>query len=216
MLSLCIGQVQLDKLPYQGHYRENCKTVMQNLPVQPFGSVDALLHSLPSDGVMRSHYPGFHDIRTAPTTRLAEETHVATVVGQLVAVKFEDARQPGGDNDFHLIIGSSTGAYMNMEVSGLPRSGDPNHRFQDVRQQLLAILMAAHISPNTRYQKPTSQLLVRVTGSLYFDGDHEADSIGPEGFRPRTVWEIHPVQDIRLAQGPLLSGNSMGRAKRIP
>jgi len=174
---------------------------MQSLAPKAFPSIDALLQSLPSDDAMRTRYSGFHNIQTAPAKRVQEEKLVVTVVGQLVAVKFEDARQPGGDNDFHLIVASSGGHFMNMEVSGLPRAGDPEHQFQSVRSQLLSILRTVGISPTTRYQKPSNTLLVRITGSLYFDGDHEPETVGPTGARPNTVWEIHPVQDIQVFNG---------------
>jgi hypothetical protein len=41
---------------------------------------------------------------------------------------------------------------------------------------------------------------VKVTGSLFFDVDHKAGSVGPTGMRPKTAWEIHPVSDIQFEQ----------------
>jgi hypothetical protein len=37
---------------------------------------------------------------------------------------------------------------------------------------------------------------VKITGSIFFDGDHSAGTIGPltpVKHRPDTVWEIHPI-----------------------
>ena len=35
--------------------------------------------------------------------------------------------------------------------------------------------------------------IVKIRGSIFFDTDHAAGTVGPTGFRPATAWEIHPV-----------------------
>ncbi len=53
------------------------------------------------------------------------------------------------------------------------------------------------------YIKITDARRVRVRGSLYFDGDHEAGCLqgcpGPSYAKPTSVWEIHPVYSITAA-----------------
>jgi hypothetical protein len=44
-----------------------------------------------------------------------------------------------------------------------------------------------------RYQEP---IRVRITGCLFFDTSHHAGDVGPQGLKPRTTWEIHPVTRI--------------------
>jgi hypothetical protein len=39
-----------------------------------------------------------------------------------------------------------------------------------------------------------------VTGSLFFDVDHPAGAVGPQGHRPQTAWEIHPISSIAFEQ----------------
>jgi hypothetical protein len=39
---------------------------------------------------------------------------------------------------------------------------------------------------------------VLIEGSLFFDIDHAAGVVGPEGKRPKKAWEIHPITKIKL------------------
>jgi hypothetical protein len=47
-------------------------------------------------------------------------------------------------------------------------------------------------------------ILVRVTGSAFYDTDHEIDlskgtgPVGPEGYKPGSTWEIHPVTSLEF------------------
>jgi len=110
------------------------------------------------------------------------------------AIKLESGKH--GDNDFHVILGTSASSgakFLNVEVSGVPSSGDPT-AFREARRQLLKVIgnQSLH-SSFTRFSKP---LKVKVTGSLYFDADHVAGQVGPAYAKPKTVWEIHPVTSI--------------------
>ena len=35
-----------------------------------------------------------------------------------------------------------------------------------------------------------------VCGSLFYDISHSPGTVGPQGLRPGTAWEIHPVTSI--------------------
>jgi len=39
---------------------------------------------------------------------------------------------------------------------------------------------------------------VRITGSLFWDGEHAKQHVGPEGLQPDTAWEIHPIKDLTV------------------
>jgi hypothetical protein len=39
---------------------------------------------------------------------------------------------------------------------------------------------------------------VRITGSLFWDGEHANQHVGPEGLQPDTAWEIHPIKDLTV------------------
>jgi len=36
------------------------------------------------------------------------------------------------------------------------------------------------------------QVSIRVTGSLFVDGDHRAGEVGPPAHQPWAVWKVHP------------------------
>jgi len=187
-------------LVFAGSFREVCKTAMLSGQVESFPSVVALRQArLVADQTMRSGHPAIKD---KSTPRFPEESHLVSVTATLLAFKFEShAAAKSGDNDFHVIIGDSASelaSLLNVEVSGLPKAGDPGNKFAAVRQQLLGILTTLGLTPTPSFQRLTRKVVVRVTGALYFDADHLAGSVGPTGLRPTTVWEIHPIQKIEV------------------
>jgi len=133
----------------------------------------------------------------APSTRYAEEQRNVTVPAYLWYVGKE------ADSDYHLILGSTadeTATYMNAEVSGLPAGGVDLDTLSQARTQLVGLL-GGHPPDPGQYYPVTPPLGVRVTGSLFFDGDHRPGEVGPKGHQPKTVWEIHPVTDLQQAAG---------------
>jgi hypothetical protein len=180
-------------LPFAGHFRARAKTTMLGEPEMPFASIAELRQTLKSDAAMRSGHPG---VAATGQNRFAEENRAVTVTTRLLAVKLE--RGATGDNDFHCILGEpGSGKLLDAEVSGLPAGGD-KQPFIDVRNQLLDLL--GHPRFTNAYVKPSPPIRVQVAGSLYFDGDHDAGSIGPHGMQPTTAWEIHPIHSIRKIQ----------------
>ena len=157
-----------------------------------------------NDEWMRGHYKWSH--QNAPTERVEEELHNVRVRGWLKAVKYEKFDESGedreGDNDFHLVISNyhyanSKERFFNVEVSGLPElTGDDYDILHTTRTGMGEILDGINL-PRGKYYKPTSPIRVEVEGSLYFDGSHYPNTVGPSGMRPKTVWEIHPVTSIR-------------------
>ncbi len=193
-------QDDLASRKFQGKFRGGCKTVMLNLPTESFSSVtDLRAKLLVPDAKMRSKYS---DIRKPTTERKSEEQHLVSVTANLFAFKFEDGNAPAtGDNDFHVILGddkTKAETLLNIEVSGLPQTGDPGSKFKTIRQQFLNILAQNNLKAKDAFQKFKIPVKVRITGSLYFDADHAAGQVGPAGLRPTTIWEIHPVQKIEV------------------
>jgi hypothetical protein len=195
-------------LHYMGHYRKPVKTSVAKAPITRFNDLGALLDSLRSDNEMRKTYK--LKARTiqqkrnppkgaiGPTARFPEEMKNVSVPCWISAVKFETG-QTGSDNDCHVILSNTarvakTTRFMTCEVSGLPDSGNAVAAFKAVRQQLVKLFSTTKLS--NRFYKPSPPIKVRVTGSLFFDGDHVAGNIGPLGMRPNTTWEIHPVTAI--------------------
>jgi hypothetical protein len=49
------------------------------------------------------------------------------------------------------------------------------------------------------FQRPDPPVPVRVTGSFFWDVDHSPPNfIGPNDFKTKTSWEIHPISKIEF------------------
>jgi hypothetical protein len=186
------------KLPYAGTYRKIPKTtIVRNssaiAPYQKQASVQALRSFLPSDAAMRQK-----NYKSAQ--RLPEEEHNVQVDAFIYAIKIEVKTSPtgSGDNDFHVIIGDkpkNLQRLINAEVAGLPASSAKDYNaLLAARQQLIDIFPNVKLSSS--YYIPPAPIPVTVKGSVYFDGDHNPNTIGAPGTKPQTVWEIHPVTSI--------------------
>ena len=195
---------------FLGHYRKDVKTSIWRVNgtiVVPevFADLGSLLDSVPADNVRTETHsalvvaPEASDATklAAPAARYPEEQRNVTVDAYLWYVRKE------GDNDFHLILGSSDGSaagqatrYMTAEVSGLPAADSADvDTLRQVRAQLAALIGGS--AGSLRYEALTPPTAIRVTGSLFFDGDHRTGEVGPTGHKPQTLWEIHPVSDLQ-------------------
>jgi hypothetical protein len=184
----------------------------------------ALLASLMPDQDMRKKYklvartPQEKQKKPAtrafgPLKRFDEELVNVTVTAWICAVKCETAaaakaggsagKAKGGDNDFHVILSSSANVagqdtrFMTSEVSGLPTGGASLAKLQAARNAIIDMFPAKKLG--SRFFKPPKPIKVRVTGSLFFDGDHKAGEVGLVGMKSGRVWEIHPVASISAA-----------------
>jgi hypothetical protein len=195
---------------YAGHYRKAVKTSIAKASVKSYPDLGTVLASLPKDEDMRTKQ-GLEKPRSiaqkqkpqkgavGPQTRFPEELRNVSVTAWICAAKYESSKE--GDFDFHVIladsrtIGRST-KFMTAEVSGLPdKSGPDRDMLRKVRQSLLKIF--AETKLDGAFHKPNPPIKVSVAGSLFFDGDHYAGAVGPQGMRPQTSWEIHPVSSLR-------------------
>jgi hypothetical protein len=172
---------------FRGTDRKAVKTSIAPGPIQPFPDLAAVLNSVPSDDTMLSR-----NISKAPDSpREMEEQQNVTVPAFIYASAKES------DNDYHVIIGTAdanqSGMFMNAEISGLPTGA--------FRQQLTVPRQAfknffGSDLPGRSYAFFDPPIAVTVTGSLFFDVDHAAGAVGPDGFKPQTAWEIHPISNI--------------------
>jgi hypothetical protein len=102
------------------------------------------------------------------------------------------------DNDYHLILTNADRTlFFNAEISGLPANSATSY------QALKAVRRVFDTYPGAlrcgSYSFPETPLKIAILkGSLFFDTDHSAGRVGPQGARPETAWEIHPVTDIRF------------------
>jgi hypothetical protein len=179
---------------FSGTSRRVAKTTVFTGEAEDFKTVAALLDSLPSNEEMRDK-----KISSAPTSkRVEEERKNVRVRGYVYAFKKER------DKDYHVIIGDAPGAanprYMNVEVSGIPIAGTDENRAKlwAVRKAFQAAFGLGAAGPDS-YFRPDPPVPVRVTGSLFWDVDHEEPPfVGPQSYKPKTAWEIHPVSGIEF------------------
>jgi len=183
-----------------GNDRKVAKTSIASGPHQTFATLVELLDELITnhpDDQMRHRDPPMK--RDPDFDRVAEENRNVTVPAWLYAVKKED-----NDHDYHLIVGSdpnsTTIQYMNMEISALPLSGPNREALRVPRQALKDFLhdINQHVGSSgyLRFEDPVP---IRVTGSLFYDIDHEPGIVGSKKAPPRvpnTAWEVHPVTEI--------------------
>ena len=188
---------------FAGHYRAPVKTSIAKTSagVKKHPSVISLLQSLPNDSAMRSKYPALRKgVKNWPPQREPEELiNVRVNSCWICAVKYEHGAK--GDNDFHLILSNSPTppftTVMNVEVAALPKTGPDVSRLKGVRATFLSFFLA--IPPTSNFAKVSPPIHVRIEGSLYFDGDHNAGGQkdpGPSWAKPKTVWELHPIYKL--------------------
>jgi hypothetical protein len=183
---------------FKGEYRKGPKTHLVRMasgslaPAKSYTGIKALLSVLPFHQVMKQKYPKLFLKKGAPNVRVAEENRNVRVIGWMFHAKRE------GDEDYHVLVGTKSSGvdntFMNVEVSGLPPSGKDRSDLKAARTQFENI--AQRTISRARYNDFTPPIKVRITGSLFFDGDHAPGSIGSKGHKPKTVWEIHPVAKI--------------------
>lgn len=189
-------------LNFAGHYRKDAKTSIARdsngdiLSAEQYETLEALMGALPADQDMRDEYPGIESINTAPKGRVSEEEHIVQVTAYIHAIKLEVGRT--GDHDFHVMLGTAarrnTGRFMTAEISGLPDGGD-REALAEARRDFLSLL-PSHSNYRARFAPFNPPVEVCVTGSLYFDADHQPQEVGPTYAKPGSVWEIHPVSAI--------------------
>jgi hypothetical protein len=188
---------------YVGHDRAAAKTSISTAGLEPeYASLTDLLDSLRADQDMIEQ---FAEIETQAAEkgepagarfrapRQPIEDRNVRVQAWVYAVKLED------DGDFHVIIGTNPKhpprSFLNVEVTGLPPQPTADTaKLRTVRQELLDLLGQY---PRYTYARLSAPLPVEVQGSLFYDIDHAPGTVGPNGMRPESAWEIHPVTDLR-------------------
>jgi len=171
---------------------------LQDAAAERYQTVVDLKQNLIDDDTMRHHTPPITE--AADSEREYDEQRNVVLDAVVYAFKAED------DRDFHLIVGDpgcdNSKCFMNVEVSALPKdAGSDKDDLTAVRAEFRSWLEA---EPGATYlffvddQGNGSPVPVRIEGSLFYDLDHVAGTVGPTGFRPDTSWEIHPIR--KLAQ----------------
>ena len=174
---------------FAGSDRRAAKLSIVKATAEVFSSVEALVKALPTDQTML----GLGIPRGKSSGRVQEERRRVALDALLCAASRED------DNDFHLIVCDPVEANQgrecfNVEVSGLPKSGTYRAPLQKARETLAQLLRGE--LPGSAYDRYDPAIPVAVTGSLFYDVSHKPGVVGPSAFKPKTAWEIHPVESI--------------------
>lgn len=179
------------KREFAGEHRGSAKTSIADAPVESFADLAAFIATLPGDVQMRMLGIG----EEWESDRVMQEKRNVEVNAFLYAVKFEE------DHDYHVIVGSDPAGpdliFFNVEVSGLPEPASPHRATLDTARTTFEDFFAQiGVTLKSSYVKFPEGIPVRLRGSLFFDVDHLAGVVGPQGMRPQTAWEIHPVTEI--------------------
>src|SRR5882672_735518 len=171
---------------FLGTDRKAAKTSISSGPQTTRADVAALLAHLPdTDANMMNHTPPIS--RNPASGRVTEEEqNVLVEAGFIYAVAKE------ADNDYHIILGTAPGApaqFINVEVSGLPKSGAFRAPLKQVRDKFQNHFGAA-IAGSGYHKWVGAPVPVRISGSLFYDIDHPPGAVGPTGLKPTTAWEI--------------------------
>ena len=181
---------------FGGTARKSAKLSISKATTEQIASVKALIDSLPSHAKMKNHKP---KITTSATSkRVAEEDRNVRLSAFLYAASKEE------DNDYHLIVGQSKTAavevYITMEISGLPpKSAKSFARLKKARKAFEGFF--AGNLPGTTYDFYDPPVPIDVKGSLFWDASHaKGGRPGPKSLRPKipTVWELHPISSITM------------------
>jgi hypothetical protein len=180
---------------YHGSARMAAKLSIGSGAPEDISDIGTLLHSLPADKTMRAK----HISQTPDSGRLPEEQRNVTVTAFLYASSKES------DNDFHCIVGrdpKKPAQFMNVEVSGLPPSSSEFFATLKAARNQFKVFFTSNADglPAGGYDKYDPPISITVTGSLFFDVDHVPPAVGPQGMKPKTAWEIHPVSKIEFEQ----------------
>ncbi len=181
-----------DNVDFSGSARKAAKTSIASGPLRQYANLGSLIRALTPDSSMRA----LRISDAADSGRVAQENRNVSVTAYLYATKRET-----NDNDYHLILGSTSSArsttqFLNSEVAGLAENSS-RARLATVRAKFENLYAQAEENPpGTKYEYFQPAMKVRVKGSLFFDLHHAAGEAAAGNDAPKTAWEIHPISDI--------------------
>ena len=188
---------------FEGTSRELAKTEIAEGDIESVNLTVRGFHaSHPSDLEMQQ----LHISRRCNSLRREAEERNVTVAAYLVAAKKEE------DNDYHLILQDKDcqepACRLTVEVSGVPRLAVSRGKLKAARQyfeeQWPLYTGLEQVPGSGKYLFFATPILIRVTGSAFYDTDHEIDlakgtgPVGPEGYKPGSAWEVHPVTSFEF------------------
>jgi hypothetical protein len=173
---------------FEGHDRMEAKTSFVKGRAKRYKNIGDLKVTLQSDALMRTM-----DIKDNSPRIEIEKRNVKVDTAYLYALKRED------DNDYHLLVGDKSGENLfNCEVSGLPNFKNKYTKKLKFARTSFQSQLGIEACKFSRYLFFSPPVLVSLEGSLFFDVSHAAGGLGHKYLKPTSVWEIHPIREIKL------------------
>lgn len=173
---------------FLGKTRAGVKTSVAKAKVQTYATLDDLLKTLQTPEYMRKDSKLVGNTRSE--VRVIEENRNVNVKKCYI---YFMKREP--DNDYHIIIGSQptleNSSLFNVEVSGLPDPSSKSYKAMVKARNQFQNKFGQYCYDS--YQTFEVPVEVSIKGSLFYDIGHGDGVVGPQGHRPTTSWEIHPV-----------------------
>ena len=173
---------------FAGTHRKAAKTSIVTGSYRKFESLEEFLATLQDDEEMRIHPEISRDENNKRVAEEKRNVHLKNVY--LAAIVRES------DNDFHIIITDGKGTYFNIENSGLLSTSSANYTALKKARTQIEDFFGEYCS--SKYWKMSPIIEIEVKGSLFYDIDHKPGIVGPNGLKPTTAWEIHPITDIKF------------------
>ncbi len=174
---------------FSGSARASAKKTLSKADFRSYRSFRTFQATLPTDATMRNL-----GITNSSLRVTEEDKNVTVTTVNLYAIKYES------DGDLHIIMGDENSTYLfNCEASGYPStSAAAYNTIKEVRTTITDRFNTDFCGRSSYTKFSPAVTVASIKGSLFFDIDHRAGTIGPQGLRPNTSWEIHPISAIRF------------------
>jgi hypothetical protein len=176
---------------FEGVDRAIAKTSFATATTYTYSTFSTFRNTLQTDAFMR----GLNIPRNSNSNRVSQENRNAKFNAvYLYALKKE------ADRDFHLILGDANlVSLLNCEASGFPATTGTAYTAIKAVKDAITARFGSNLCSQSSYLKFNPAVpITSMKGSLFFDVDHAAGTVGPAGFRPTTAWEIHPINAIQF------------------
>jgi len=133
-----------------------------------------------------------------------KEGDIITTTGWLHLVALEKNSETHRDGDYHIQITNSrewgdSCLIVEVPYSGFVEDAGLSEKCADVRKFIWEKILEKD-EPLTGEVSLETGVYVTVTGQLFYDGGHGGR--GKNHMKSYTLWELHPVFSIKLAQEP--------------
>ena len=176
---------------FAGSARATAKKSFAIATYVTYPTIASVRASMQTDTYMRSI-----GITTSSPRKTQEQRNVSITSAYLYAISRES------DNDLHMIIGDGTASpttLLNCECGGLPSTTSTSYAAMKAVRDYLKSYFGTDFcgtSGYTHFAHPVHITILK--GSLFYDIDHGAGTVGPTGYRANTSWEMHPISSIKF------------------